>query len=184
VPSRTLFIDRDGTLNRNPSRGAFVWRWEDWRFLDHAEEALRRFSRGGYAIIVVSNQSGVGRGLYTAADVDNLHERVRRVLLQRGVEVAGFYYCPHLSADNCECRKPRPGLLFRAAAQLDIDLQQSIFAGDAARDVEAGRRAGTRTAFIYGDAYPDQRTPAMAARPDFVARDLLELHDLVAGDAK
>ncbi|MBN1808237.1 MAG: HAD-IIIA family hydrolase [Planctomycetes bacterium] len=177
---RALFIDRDGTLNRNPPRGSFVWHWGDWRFLPHVEEALRRFTRDGFAIVVVTNQSGIARGLYSQDDVRSLHDRVSAVLQSRGVNIAAFYFCPHSDADKCACRKPGPGMLLAAAADLDIDLSQSIFAGDSARDVLAGKAAGTATAFIHGGAYPDQRFAAVAARPDFVAADLLDLHSALA----
>ena len=176
---KALFIDRDGTLNSNPPQGSFYWRWEDWRFLPNAEEALRRFTEDGYIIVVISNQSGVGKGLYTIRDVETLHKRVKKTLERQGVHIEAFYFCPHLTEDNCDCRKPKPGMLLKAAKELDIDLRASIVAGDAARDVEAGKSAGTKTAFIYGNAYKDQRDPGYAAHADFVAKDLLELHKLV-----
>jgi len=175
---KALFIDRDGTLNHNPPQGSFVWLWKDWRFLPHAEEALRKFIKDGYIIVVISNQSGVGKGLYTIRDVEVLHERVKKALDKRGVHIEAFYFCPHLTEDNCDCRKPKPGMLLKAAKELDIDLHASIVAGDAARDVEAGKSAGTQTAFVYGNAYDDQQRPGAAAHPDFVAKDLLELHTL------
>jgi D-glycero-D-manno-heptose 1,7-bisphosphate phosphatase len=177
---KALFIDRDGTLNRNPAQGSFIWRWEDWRFLPNAEEALHKFIRDGYIIVVISNQSGVGKGLYTVHDVEVLHKHVKDALKKRGVKIAGFYFCPHNTDDGCDCRKPKPGMILKAAKELDIDLKASIVAGDAARDIEAGRSAGTRTAFIYGDAYDDQRQPGFEAHPDFVAKDLLELHTLIS----
>jgi len=95
-----------------------VQSWEDWRFLPFVEEALRRFSGDGWKIVVVTNQSGVGRGLYKKTDVEKLHARVTDVLEARGVHVEAFYFCPHVSADKCSCRKPKPGMLLQAAKDL------------------------------------------------------------------
>lgn len=149
---RAIFIDKDGTLvedipyNVNPSLLELTWQ---------AGHGLQLLKAMGYALIVISNQPGVARGLFTESALDLLQHRLAEMLAQYGVVLDGFYYCPH-SPDgvinrytiSCTCRKPMPGMLFRAAREHDIDLRQSWMIGDILHDVEAGRRAGCRTVLI------------------------------------
>lgn len=149
---RAIFIDKDGTLvedipcNVNPSLLELTWQ------AGHGLQLLREM---GYALIVMSNQPGVARGLFTEAALELLQHRLAEMLAQYGVVLDGFYYCPH-SPDGvinrytiaCTCRKPMPGMLFRAAREHGIDLRQSWMIGDILHDVEAGRRAGCRTILI------------------------------------
>jgi len=149
---RAIFIDKDGTLvedipyNVNPSLLELTWQ---------AGHGLQLLQQMGYALIVVTNQSGVAKGLFTEAALDLLHHRLAEMLAQYGVSLDGFYYCPHSPegvinryAISCTCRKPMPGMLLRAASEHDIDLQQSWMIGDILNDVEAGCRAGCRTVLI------------------------------------
>ena len=148
-----VFLDRDGTViedlryPREPERISL---------LPGAAAALRAFTEAGLAVVVVSNQSGIGRGLITAAEAAAVHERFVELLAGEGVELAGAYYCPHAPDEGCDCRKPEPGLLLRAADELGIELSRSVMVGDKEADVEAGRRVGARTVlFRADDAWPD-----------------------------
>lgn len=134
-----VFLDRDGTLNVEKE---YLYRYADWEWLPGVPQALRRLVKSGFKLVVVSNQSGVGRGFYTAADVVRLHRCVAAALRAEGVRIAGFYVCPHAPADGCDCRKPRPGLIQRAARERGIDLSRSFLVGDKAIDVEAALSAG------------------------------------------
>jgi len=179
-----VFVDRDGTINVNATRGDFVKRPEDLRFLPGAARALRRLKEAGYLLVVYTNQSGVGRGVMTSADVDSVNARLAEVLAEAGAPLDGVYYCPHVDADDCECRKPKPGLLLRAASELGIDLSRSWGLGDGARDLEAARAAGCRVVLVHGDSYPGQREAGEALSPEASVPDLAAAADVVlaAGD--
>jgi D-glycero-D-manno-heptose 1,7-bisphosphate phosphatase len=168
----------------NSEAGDFVTRPEDLRLLAGAPEALRRLKEAGYLLVIFTNQSGVGRGVMTAADVESVNARMGKILGRAGAPLDGIYFCPHVDADNCECRKPKPGLLLRAAKELRIDLSSSWGMGDGARDLEAARAAGCRVILVHGDSYPGQREAGEALSPEASVLDLAAAADFVlaAGD--
>lgn len=140
-----VFLDRDGTLNVEKE---YVYRYEDWEWIPGVVEGLRKLTDLGFRLVVVSNQSGVARGYYSADDVRILHDRVNKELEAVGISVAGFYFCPHGPSDGCECRKPKPGMILRAQKDLGIDLSRSYMVGDKVIDVEAGKSAGVRPVLV------------------------------------
>jgi len=176
---KAVFLDRDGTINVNPPSGDFCKRVEDMRLLPGVASALKRMTDAGYVAVVFSNQSGVGRGYMTQRDVDDVNARMRELLAAEGVTLAGVYICPHVDEDNCECRKPKPGLLVRGAREIGIDLARSWAVGDSARDVEAAQAAGCRTILVYGNAYPGQREKAEALHPVASVESLTEAADII-----
>jgi len=143
------FLDRDGTLIEDLH---YLGDPERVRLLDGAAAAVARLRRAGYVVVVVSNQSGVGRGLFAQSAVEQVNERTRELLLRADeqAQLRAFYYCPHAPEEECSCRKPLPGLFLRAAEDHALDLAQSIAFGDAERDVQAARAAGCRGAFQIG----------------------------------
>ncbi|HXY81427.1 MAG TPA: HAD family hydrolase [Gaiellaceae bacterium] len=153
------FLDRDGVLNERPPAHDYVREIDQLVLLPGAAEAVRRLAGAGYVPVVVSNQRGVARGLVTWQTLRAVEEALVR---ETGGPIA-FYYCPHDDADACDCRKPAPGLLLRAAAELGLDLACSVMIGDTESDVEAGRAAGTATIRI---APPGTATGADATAPD------------------
>lgn len=135
---RAIFLDRDGTLIVNvhyPRDPDLV------EILPGAPEALRPLQRD-WLLVIVSNQSGIGRGLITPEEANAVHDRMISLYREQGIAFAGIYYCPHVPGAHCECRKPSPGMLLDAALDLDLDLEQSMMIGDKPSDVEAGRAAG------------------------------------------
>jgi len=153
---RALFLDRDGTIIRNRP---YLDTPSGVRLLPNAVRGLKAWIRAGYLPIVVTNQSGIARGLFTRRRLDEIHRRLIALLRDRGVELAGIYVCPHHPegkvsryAKECGCRKPKPGLLRRAARERRIDLRASVTVGDSITDVAAGRAAGTRTILLGVDA--------------------------------
>ena len=140
--NRALFMDRDGTVMVDVG---YPRRPDDVELLPDAPPTLARLHELGFKLVVVSNQSGVGRGLVTADEAEAVHARFVEALRASGVELDGAYYCPHSPDEGCSCRKPSPELLERAAHELGLDLPQSFMVGDRDSDLEAGRRAGCRT---------------------------------------
>jgi D-glycero-D-manno-heptose 1,7-bisphosphate phosphatase len=182
-----VFLDKDGTLivdvpyNVDP---VLV------RLTDGALDGLRDLHHAGYLLIVVSNQSGVARGLFREEALGAVEARLRALLGEAGVPLAGFYFCPHHPdgdveqyARTCTCRKPAPGLLSRAAHDHGIDLSRSWLVGDILHDVEAGRRAGCRTILLdVGHETEWELTPART--PDLVASSLGEAARLILNDER
>ena len=137
-----VILDRDGVLNTRPPRAQYVTRWEDFEWLPRVKEALSVLSQAGYRIIVVSNQAGIGRGVMTEAALDDIHTRMKAEALEAGGRIDAIYYCPHDWEEGCECRKPKPGMLFQAQRDFNLDLTRTVFVGDDERDAQAAEAAG------------------------------------------
>ena len=140
------FLDRDGEINVERE---YVHRIEDFELLPGVVDALVRLQQAGYALVVVTNQGGIGLGMYTEDDMHALHAHLRAQLAEAGVRLDGIYHCPHHPRSPrpemrgpCECRKPQPGMIRRAAQELGLDLARSFLVGDKVDDVRAGRAAG------------------------------------------
>jgi D-glycero-D-manno-heptose 1,7-bisphosphate phosphatase len=143
-----VFIDKDGTLVRDVPYNVDPARI---RLTPGAGPALKLLQESGFALIVITNQPGVGEGRFAAAALERVRARIETLLEPHAVTLDGFYFCPHVAAGgaaSCPCRKPKPGLLYRAALEHGIDLRRSWMVGDILNDIEAGRRAGCRTALI------------------------------------
>ncbi len=156
---QAAFLDRDGVINQDK---AYVHRWEDFAFMPGAVEGMRRLQDAGYALVIVTNQSGLARGYYTEAEYQTLTQRLLSELQQQGVKVEGVYHCPHHPkgsvaqwAVDCDCRKPAPGLILQAAAELGLDLSNSILVGDKPSDIEAARAAGVGKAYRVDSDNPE-----------------------------
>ncbi|MGH7847517.1 MAG: HAD-IIIA family hydrolase [Candidatus Binatia bacterium] len=139
---KTVILDRDGVLNRKPPRARYVRSWNDFEWLPGAQTALRLLHESGYRVIVVSNQAGIARGAMTEADLTDIHQRMKCEAAVAGGEIGAVYYCAHDWDGGCDCRKPRPGMLFQAQRDLHLDLSRTLFIGDDDRDGEAADRAG------------------------------------------
>lgn len=142
---RAVFLDRDGTLNRE---SGYIGDPADLVLVAGVGEALRPLAAAGYALVVVTNQSAIGRGIFTAAQVAAVNARLAAFLAAEGVPPDGIFVCPHAPADGCDCRKPRPGLFLQARDALDLDLAASWMIGDNAQDVAAARAAGVRPILV------------------------------------
>ena len=138
----TVILDRDGVLNKRPPKARYVRNWSEFEWLPGTKEALRLLKEAGYRVIVVSNQAGIARGEMSEEALRQIHERMRAEAAEAGGEIEAVYYCPHNWDEGCECRKPKPGLLFQAQRELNLDLSRTVFAGDDERDAEAADRAG------------------------------------------
>jgi D-glycero-D-manno-heptose 1,7-bisphosphate phosphatase len=161
------FLDRDGVINADHG---YVHRNEDLALLTGVPAAMRRLRQAGFLLIVVTNQSGIARGLYTEADYARLTQHLRHLLAEQGVELDAIYHCPHLPdasvaayRRDCDCRKPQPGMLLRGIAEFGIDPQRSILVGDKPSDIEAGRAAGVRwCALVAANEHADSGADVVA----------------------
>lgn len=167
-----VFLDRDGVLNNDVG---YPHRLGDAVLFDDVIPALRRIQNAGYVLLVVSNQSGVARGFFTLNQVSRFNRAIAEQLHKANIRVTSknFYVCPHGPRDECSCRKPKPGLLLKAARQHRIDLGKSFTVGDEETDIEAGRRAGTQTVLL------DRSGKSRKTKADLVASSLSEVADLV-----
>jgi D-glycero-D-manno-heptose 1,7-bisphosphate phosphatase len=129
-------------------RPDYVRRWEDLEILPGVLQALARLTAAGLELIVLTNQSAIGRGLVTHETVDGINRRLAQVIEASGGRITAFLVCPHAPADGCGCRKPAPGLLWRARDELAVDLERAILVGDQPSDIEAARAAGCRAILI------------------------------------
>jgi D-glycero-D-manno-heptose 1,7-bisphosphate phosphatase len=161
-------------------RRDYVRRWEDIELLPGSLEALARLTAAGCDLVVLTNQSAIGRGLVSRATVDDINRRLAEAVEQRGGRIRSFLICPHAPADGCDCRKPRPGLLLRARDELGIDLSGAVMIGDQMSDVDAAHAAGCFAILI-----DPERAGSRLVGPDGtrVAATLGEAADLILGES-
>jgi D-glycero-D-manno-heptose 1,7-bisphosphate phosphatase len=148
--SSVLFLDRDGVINRHLD-GGYVLSWDQFEPLPIFEEAVSGFREAGIALVVVSNQSCVSRGMIGLGELDRIFSSMVEYFEERRIPIAAYVFCPHQPTDACECRKPRPGMFFEAEDRFGIDLRRSVMIGDQQSDVEAGRAARVRTFRVDAD---------------------------------
>ena len=167
----TVFLDRDGTINEEV---AYLDDPDRLRLIPGAAEGIRLLNEAGILVIVASNQAGIGRGYFSAATVEAIHERLAEQLAKRGAHYDAVYYCPHHPSEGCECRKPKAGMLVRAAREHKIDTRRAFMVGDKVSDLEAGRRFGCRTVLVLTGYGKQARTTYDDAnfQPDCVSADL------------
>ena len=165
------FLDRDGVINEEVN---YLSRPEDFRLLPRAAAAIRLLRKHGWRVIVVTNQSGVTRGYYTAADVAAIHERMHRDLARAQTRVDAVYFCPHHPDEGCDCRKPRTLLFQRAAADFGLDLAASYFVGDKLTDLLPGKTLGGCTILVLTGYGQQEQVVARQQdfEPDYIADNL------------
>jgi len=181
MATAAVFFDRDGTLIEDPG---YLNHPDQVSLLDGAAEVLKELKQLGYQAVVVTNQSGVARGIVSEEMLGRIHERLGELLAQKGASLDGIYYCPYHPEgvipkyrQDSDWRKPAPGMLLAAAEEMDIDLTRSWVIGDSARDIEAGRQAGCRTILL--DASPESQEQTGRDGPDHVAANLREAANMI-----
>ncbi len=146
--NKALFLDRDGTLNEDKK---FAYKIEDLKILKGVIEGLKYAQNIGYIFIIITNQSGIGRGYYTENDFKQFTEELIKILESNGISIKDLYYCPHKPSENCDCRKPSPKFVLEASKKHNIDIEKSYFIGDKDFDILCGKNAGCKTIRILGD---------------------------------
>ena len=171
---RAVFLDRDGVINRATLRDGLPYpplQVSDFEILPGVPEACQRLKQAGFLLVVATNQPDVGRGIVSRELVDAIHDQMRKFIPVDRVEAC---FHPGRGKSDCDCRKPKPGMLLRAARELGIDLGQSWMVGDRWRDVDCGHAAGCRTIFV-DSGYAEE----LKQQPDFKAKDLSEAADII-----
>jgi len=141
-----IILDRDGVINHESDE--YIKSPEEWMPIDGSLEAIARLNKTGHKVVVATNQSGVGRGLYTEATLGKIHEAMERALACVGGHLDGIFYCPHTPEDHCSCRKPKPGMLLEIAAHFSDDFDSAIFVGDSLRDLQAAEAVNLKAALV------------------------------------
>ena len=187
--STAVFLDRDGTLNEE---SGYLNHVDRLKLIDGAAEAVALLSRHGLKTIVVTNQSGVARGYFPETLLPRLHDKLQELLIERGARLDAIYYCPHHPdvgeppyRRDCECRKPKLGMIRRAEKEFSVDARKSYMVGDKISDVEFGRRAGCKTVLLltgYGKGELEHNREQLNGDPDHVAADILDAAKWIVSD--
>jgi D-glycero-D-manno-heptose 1,7-bisphosphate phosphatase len=174
-----VFLDRDGTIAEEVG---YLNHASRFRMFSFAAEAIHRLNEARLPVIVVTNQSGIGRGYFPESLVHTVNELMAQQLAAAGAKLDAIYYCPHISSEKCGCRKPNTGMLDRAAQEHALDLHRSFVVGDRYGDVELARNAGAQSVLVrtgYGEGELAWHAAKWPAPPDFVAEDLTQAADWI-----
>jgi histidinol-phosphate phosphatase family protein len=147
-PKKVVLLDRDGVINRKAPENDYIKNWGEFEFLPGAVEALKLLTQNGYDIYIITNQRGIARGMMSERGLDIIHGKLKAELEKHNARIKGIYYCPHGLDDGCDCRKPKPGLLFQAASEHNLNLTKAVFIGDGESDFQAGDAAGCKTILV------------------------------------
>lgn len=171
---KAIFLDRDGVINKDPGFGDYIKSWKEFRFLSGAINAIKRLNNGGYEIFVISNQAGVGKGLYSQEALDEITQNMLKEIEKKGGRIRSVMYCTHRSDAGCDCRKPKTGMIKKATEGLRIDFENTYFIGDSRLDIAAGKNMGCKTILLLtGKEDPDD-SENWEIKPDFIRKNLQE----------
>lgn len=176
---KAVFLDRDGTINIDHG---YVHKVKDFEFIEGAVEGLKKLQSAGFAMFIITDQSGIGRGYYTMEDFEDVSRHLSAELKAHDINIKKTYYCPHSPEDNCECRKPNIKMLLDAKKDFGIELKNSYLIGDKESDILTGKRAGCRTVLVLSGHIKDPGD--CKTRPDLIAKDLKEAAELIIKEHK
>jgi D-glycero-D-manno-heptose 1,7-bisphosphate phosphatase len=179
---KIVFLDRDGVINTFPGDGNYVTRVKDFHFIPGSLDAIRVLTEEGFTIFVVSNQAGVGRGIYSQKKLDQITSYMLRHVKQARGKIKKVFYCTHRSDQGCGCRKPEIGSLEKALEMMKKPLshvQESYFVGDTGSDILAGRNAGCKTIFVLSGRGNHDKIRKWSVKPDYIVKDLTEATKLI-----
>jgi D-glycero-D-manno-heptose 1,7-bisphosphate phosphatase len=170
-----VFLDRDGVINRDSE--AYIKNWDEFHFLPGSLSAIAELNRAGMPVILITNQSGIGRGLISLEILLDIHEQMKQAILSREGDILDIFFCPHIPDDNCTCRKPRPGMVEDAREKHRINMSTSSFIGDSARDIQCARAGdcGRSILVLTGNGHKARESlEKQNCLPDLVTDNLLE----------
>jgi len=178
--NKIIFLDRDGVISIFTPHD-FIKKWEEFEFIPEAIEGLKILTDSGYKIVIISNQSGVGKGIFLQKDLDKITENMKKILNEKGTGIYKVYYCTHREDENCNCRKPQTGLFLKAKEEIgDIDFSKTFFIGDSKRDVIAGKRVGTKTILVLsGQTKNKKEVDKWEIKPDYIFKNLKEAAEFI-----
>jgi len=170
---KVIFLDRDGVINRDSSN--YVKSWSEFVFLPGSKAALKQLTLNGFTLFIITNQSIINRRMVPMSVVNAIHTRMKTCIEAEGGTIRDIFLCPHTPEENCECRKPKPGLIHKAQKAYGIDLKTAFMVGDSAKDIECGKNAGCRFNLLVktGSGMTAQKTlRENNLKPDHIAKDL------------
>jgi D-glycero-D-manno-heptose 1,7-bisphosphate phosphatase len=169
---KIIFLDRDGVINRGRDNG-YITCWEEFEFLPGVFSALKKLTLAGFKIIIISNQQGVGKRLFSMQSLADLTERMLERIKRNQGKIWSLHYCPHLAEDNCACRKPKPALFKQAVVGMMVDFSQTYMIGDSEKDIQAAANIGLKTILVLsGNTKKKEEVGDFVYQPDFIAEDL------------
>lgn len=177
-----IFLDRDGVINEFPGNGNYVTKVKEFHFIPGSLDAIRDLTEMGYTIFIISNQAGVGKGLFSKAKLKSINDHMLRHVAKAGGRIKRSFYCTHKSNAGCECRKPRIGNLKRAFSLVKVNLRsakKAFFVGDTETDIKTGHSAGCRTVFVLSGREDRRYMRKWDVKPDFIVKNLKEAVDLI-----
>ncbi|HMA62042.1 MAG TPA: D-glycero-beta-D-manno-heptose 1,7-bisphosphate 7-phosphatase [bacterium] len=179
--NRAVFLDRDGTLNYDSKD--YVKSVEEFKIFKNTPAAIRKLTDAGFLIIVITNQSGISRGYFSEEELERMHQKLRQKVDEAGGRIDAIYYCPHHPDDNCNCRKPGPENINKAAKRFDINLANSYFIGDSKKDIVAGKKAGCKTVLVKTGIkdYSEKAIQNWEIQPDSIFSDILGAAKMITG---
>jgi D-glycero-D-manno-heptose 1,7-bisphosphate phosphatase len=167
---KAVFLDRDGTICEEVN---YLSRPEDLRLFSFSAEAVKLLNDNGFLVILITNQSGIARGFYNEKTLHQIHGKLKNQLAQSNAKLDAVYFCPHNSADNCDCRKPQTGMIKRAKRDFSLNLENSWIVGDKTTDVETGFKAKMKTALVL-TGYGQTEVENLKNKPDLISHNLLQ----------
>jgi D-glycero-D-manno-heptose 1,7-bisphosphate phosphatase len=181
MTSKAVFLDRDGTVNKEVN---YLSKIQQLEILPNSAKAIKLLNENNFKVIVITNQSGVARGYFSKETLEEINDHLKGELAKDGAQIDAMYYCPHHPEEGCECRKPRPGMIERAKRKFDLDLSFSFIVGDTINDLETGHNIGCKTVLVltgYGKRELNEQEN-WSLQPDFIAQDLLDAVMWIIGE--
>jgi len=182
---KVVFLDRDGVINEFPGNGNYVTKVKDFHFIDGALEAIRALTETGHKLFVISNQAGVGKGVYSLDKLNRINAHMIKHVQRAGGKIRKSFYCTHRSDAGCDCRKPGIGLLRKALKSLNKTIahaQKAYFVGDTEGDIKTGHNAGCTTIFVLSGRENRRYMRKWDIKPDYVVKDLMAAVDIIQNE--
>lgn len=176
---KAIFLDRDGVINKYPGDRKYVTRWEKFRFLPRVKQAIARLAKNSFKIFIISNQAGVGKGLFSQETLDFITKNMLREIEESQGKIEAVYYCTHRKQENCSCRKPKSGLIQMAKQKHPLCLKSSFFIGDTIRDVYAAKAAGCKSILVLSGKEKLANRKNWETQPDSIFKNLYQAAEFI-----
>lgn len=182
---KIVFLDRDGVINKYPGNRKYVTSLKRFRLIPYAKRALKILSDEGFNIFIISNQAGVGKKIYSQRTLNLITDNMLHTLNRSGINISHVYYCIHRQEDNCQCRKPKPGLIKKAIREFNVpkySLKHAFFVGDSVFDILTAKKAGCKSILVFSGKEKPKDILKLEIQPDFTAKDLFHAVKIILKD--